>query len=161
MSLISSLRDQSLRPYYWQHGNIAGRLYRRLLTASLDGGVMFIVRPETTSALVGRIDQWRQGNLEMQVTDRWPGTITSIPSTVYAISGGLSPENPDIPRSLLGWRAPDFPEDLAIYNSSGQLWFFSTTHESNWFAAPEFCPPDFRGALLDIVRDRPILGAET
>ncbi|MCA9048665.1 MAG: hypothetical protein KDA89_08045 [Planctomycetaceae bacterium] len=49
---------------------------------------------------------------------------------------------------------------MAIYNSSGQLWFFSTTHESNWFAAPELCPSNFRDALWDMVRDRPILGAE-
>jgi len=67
-------------------------------------------------------------------TSTWPGTCTTCIATVR-----FYPVNPDTicvlgeAHGILAWRAPDRPEDLAIYDSEGHCWLESTAHEGDMF----------------------------
>lgn len=75
-------------------------------------------------------------------TNQWPGTkihgpadnilrfykLTSASLQILAVTGGI-----------YNWESPDFPEDLAFYNSAGRPWFGSVAHEKMaFFPEPAF-----------------------
>lgn len=64
---------------------------------------------------------------------RWPGTqlIGHRALIITYRSEASAFEVLRRPRSLFGWRAPDFPEDLWFTSDSGQLLLATVAHESH------------------------------
>jgi hypothetical protein len=64
-------------------------------------------------------------------TNKWPGTeIFSGSANVCFYK--LTPETANVLKTakrLYQWEAPDFPEDLAFYAKTGEIWLGSVAHE--------------------------------
>ncbi len=77
--------------------------------------------------------------VEERVTDKWPGTqLLGSHATVRVYK--LAPAVMVVllsSKRLYAWLAPDLPEDLAFYTSSGDCWLGSIAHEQDSFVDPK------------------------
>ncbi len=77
--------------------------------------------------------------VEERFTDKWPGTqLLGNQAAVRACK--LAPAVMDVLLSserLYAWIAPDLPEDLALYTSSGDCWLGLIAHERDSFVGPK------------------------
>ena len=75
----------------------------------------------------------------------WPGTATGSSHPPILAKYRVRDETRSIllePKGLYQWKAPKRPEDLALYDGSGQFWLGSVTHERMGMLSvpPEFLP---------------------
>ena len=99
------------------------------------GYMMFIVPPNLQPKWLTRLlAQAANDCVLREVTGTWPGTVScSRPVTAFLIPMTESVIELSIEiGSLFNWISPDYPEDPAFLTQDQQLWFYSTTHESEW-----------------------------
>lgn len=68
--------------------------------------------------------------LSERLTNQWPGTTSNHAARVCTY--GLNAQTIRIimrASGLYGWRHPELPEDIALYNKGGAVWLGSVAHE--------------------------------
>jgi hypothetical protein len=80
-------------------------------------------------------------------TNKWPGTEI-FSGTANVCTYKLDQETVEIiksAKSLYQWKAPNFPEDIAFYTKSGEVWMGSVAHEHmGWLNTKAIEVADFK-----------------
>jgi hypothetical protein len=131
-----------------------GGTYRSLLSFASTRSAYFSLVWRTDSpfgAQAAAIELLLRPHLATEVlATEWPGTQLLGGTAMvrrYAVSDA-SIRVLEAPGRLFGWRAPEFPEDLAFYSSSGSCWLGSISHEADaWLTDPATSIPDLLEAV--------------
>jgi hypothetical protein len=132
--------------YYFLSPSLKGSKYAALLQWSLEECAKFSLvwqasfKFNTTAQNLER--KLRPYLVQEEKTNEWPGTkIHGLPENIIRFYK-LIPESAELlkePGGIYNWLAPDYPEDLALYNLKGYPWFGSVAHERmSFFLAPNF-----------------------